>query len=205
MTDAVRVSAPILKERGFRKRRHSFNRRLESGLVHVVTFRMVPAWSSSHGTFWVEFGVHVPEMVRRHHSPRTDWIYDYDANARVHLGPLMNDDEAPVEWDLADPDAGRMAIEAVVDYGLPWLNQFPDHDSILAAHLNGEEYATGIPAAGLAVAVMLEDLGREVEARAVLEAYVDKPVLRNHAEHLREWLPAAGHVDLVPRITIETE
>lgn len=205
MADAVRVSAPVLKDRGFRKRRHSFNRQLPSGLVHVVTYRMGPAWSSSHGTFWVEFGVWVPEMVRRHHVPRTDWIHDYDANAREHLGPLMNGDEAPVEWDLLDPDTGRFAKEAVLAYGLPWLDQFPDHDSIVAVHLRGGEYATGIPAAGLAISVMLEDLGRALEGRAALETYLEKPVLAGHAEHLAEWLPSNGHPDLVARIKIDED
>ena len=42
MKEVVGELHPLLKERGFRKQRHTFNRECEAGLTQVVNFQMGP-------------------------------------------------------------------------------------------------------------------------------------------------------------------
>jgi Domain of unknown function (DUF4304) len=73
MEQIVEDAAPLMRASAFRKRRHSFNRTMPDGLVHVVSFWMAPfepsAWTEVpglrtrlYGTFRLDFGVYVPEM-----------------------------------------------------------------------------------------------------------------------------------------------
>jgi hypothetical protein len=60
------------------------------------------------------------------------------------------------------------------------------------------------PAGGLDIAEeMLTALGRPADARRTLERYVERPVLRPHAEYLTTYLTEIGHADLVSRIRVK--
>lgn len=79
MASVVALTVPLLKRAGFRKRRHSFNRTPEAGLVQVVSFQMGPFEplgpgseaniafreqlgfaGNLYGTFTINLGVYVP-------------------------------------------------------------------------------------------------------------------------------------------------
>jgi hypothetical protein len=119
MAAVVADNAPLLKEHGLRKRRHSFNRPVKDRIVHQVNFWMAPnespAWTEvpglrerSYGTFRVDFGVYVPEMNRMH-TPSGPWINDYDCNLRRTMGQLMLNTDAGVWWQSTLPTSPPMS------------------------------------------------------------------------------------------------
>lgn len=213
MAAIVAENAPLLKAEGFNKRRHSFNRHLESGLVHVVNFwqhpKEPPAWSEvpglrerRHGTFRLDFGVYVPE-IRRTGAPQSKWINEYNCHLRRTIGQLQGcaDD---LWWSLADGASADLARRGLEHDGLPWLSRFTNHDEVLNAFRAGGPFSIGMtPAGGLDLADMLYALGRGREARDILTDYVSRPVLVNHADYLAGFLRDAGEPDLIDRIVIK--
>jgi hypothetical protein len=212
MTEIVAAHAPALKEAGFRKRRHGFNRAAEDGLIHMVHFWMAPkeppAWNEvpglrerRYGSFRIDFGVHVPQMQRLG-TPRGQWINTADCQLHETVGRLLTGEWNDFWWRLDDPDATRAAGAALDEVGLPWLDQFPDAAAVLDAF--DQQGAIGIglnPAGALEIADLCrarQDTSRE---RRVLEAYVGEPVLQSHVEVLQWYLERHGHDDLVARIT----
>jgi hypothetical protein len=216
MAEVVQACAGILRDAGFKKRRHSFNRRTAAGLTHVVNFwqhpKEPPAWTEvpglrerRYGTFRLDFGVYVPEMTRLG-SPRSAWVNEYNCDLRRTIGQLLGEEyrERDWWWPLDDEAADEVARSALVEHGLPWLDRFPDHEAIVRAFHAGGPFAIGMaPAGPLDVAEMLAGLGRHEEAREVLVEYVSHPVSKGHFYVLRDYLPRAGHPDLVPMITVE--
>jgi hypothetical protein len=214
MAEVVNANAGLLREAGFKKRRHCFNRKTDAGLVHVVYFwqhpKEPPAWTEvpglrerRYGTFRLDFGVYVPEMTRSG-TPRGDWVNEYNCDLRRTIGELIGGDEAgDWWWPLSDANAETVARSALVEHGLPWLDQFSDHDAVLRGFRLGGPFAIGMsPAGPLDVAQMLDTLGRHDEARTVLEAYVSQPVHQSHAYYLADYLPGIGHADLVSRVQV---
>jgi len=214
MADVVSANASLLREAGFKKRRHCFNREADAGLVHVVNFwqhpKEPPAWTEvpglrerRYGTFRLDFGVYVPEMTRSG-APRGGWVNEYNCDLRRTIGQLTRgDDTGDWWWPLSDFGAEEVARSAIVDHGFPWLDQFPDQDAVLNAFRSAGALGIGMsPAGPLDVAQMLDALGRHHEARSVLEGYVDQPVHQSHAYYLWDYLPGIGHADLVPRVSV---
>jgi hypothetical protein len=211
MAEIVGDQAPLLKSAGFKKRRHSFNRVVSDGLVHVVHFWMAPkeppAWTEVpglrervYGQFRLDFGVYVPEMTRMG-KPRSDWISEYDCHLRQ---TCSGERRAPTDfgWDLDAADSSALAGAALDAHVLPWLARFPDRDAVLAAYEELGPLEIGLSPAGLLdVADVYRSMGRTRDERRTLEAYVADTVLRNHADYLRDYLNRFGHADLASRIT----
>lgn len=210
MKSIVADSAGLLRDAGFRKRRHSFNRRLDSGLVHVAYFWMAPkeppAWTEvpglrerRYGGFRLDFGVWVPEITRSH-TPRSTWINEYDCHLRATIGWLITGEHVDFWWQLDNPDASALAQDALTTHGLPWLDDFPDQAAILTKFL-ATPTATGLsPAGALDLAQMCHVRGDHDQARQLLEAYAAQPHIRSHISYLQEYLPKIGHGDLVDRL-----
>lgn len=211
MAEIVAANASLLKDVGFRKRRHCFNGTMESGIVHTVNFwqapKEPPAWTEVpglrerlYGNYRIDVGVYVPEMTRSH-TPRSSWINDYDCDLRRTICQLITGRDLDATWwPLSEPAAEQRARAALVDYALPWLGSFPDQDAILGHFQAGPSSIGMSPAGALDIATMLTGMGRGSEARAVLETYVNQPVLGGHAQYLAEYLPKIGHGDLVARV-----
>jgi hypothetical protein len=212
MRAIVDEQAPLLKEAGFKRRRHSFNRFAGDGLVHVVYFWMAPkeppAWTEVpglrerlYGSFRLDFGVHVPEMTRTH-TPRSSWINDYDCHLRRTIGQLISRPYAPDSWwKLDDPEASANADTALRSAGLPWLDSFPDANSILDSFDEFGPIPLGLgPAGSLDIADLYRARGDEERERRVLIEYVSHPVLQSHIRYLTTYLDRHGHQDLVPDI-----
>ena len=213
MSAIVSDHAPLLKRLGFRKRRHSFNRLQGDGIVHVVYFWMAPkeppAWTEvpglrerRYGSFRLDFGVYLPEMTR-FHTPRSNWINEYDCDLRRTIGHLLPGSSDDVWWSLEDPLASDVAGQALREYGLPWLDRFPNRKAVLDAFKELGPLPIGMsPAGGLDIADVYRAIGDFVAERRTLEEYVSRPVLRSHSTYLAGYLEQRGHADLVPLITV---
>ena len=214
MAAIVAEAAPLLREAGFQKRRHSFNRQTSAGLVHVVYFWMAPkeppAWTEvpglrerRYGSFRLDFGVWVPQITRNK-QPRGTWINEYNCDLRATIGWLMTGQHVDFWWELRDPHAQAAALDALVDHGLPWLNTFPHQDAILTEFQRRGPLGIGLhPAGPLDIAQMCEGMGNPSEARRILEDYVSRPVIGGHVDYLRTYLVEQGYPDLANRVTVK--
>ena len=212
MAAIVADQASSLKDLGFRKRRHCFNRQVADGIVHVVYFWMAPkeppAWTEvpglrerRYGQFRLDFGVYVPEM-KRTKEPRSAWINDYDCHLRRTIGELRGA-TSDLWWEIDDPGASVVARDALVAHGIPWLDSFPDRASVIDGFRRLGALALGMgPAGALDVADLLRAIGRPGDERRVLEEYVERDVPRSHATYLTDYLRARGHDDLCSRISV---
>jgi hypothetical protein len=70
--------AQTLKPLGYKKRRNSFNLRLENGLIHQLSIFSVGAYSCDHGKFYVHAGCYIPEAeLYRKNVIDPKWVPDY--------------------------------------------------------------------------------------------------------------------------------
>ena len=212
MRSVVALTGPLLKSAGFRKRRNSFNRTPEPGLVQVVNFQMgafnPPGPGSEahlaarqalggagdlYGRFTINLGVYVEEMAISDHERREGWINDYNCHLRERIGGLMQP-PADTWWSLEDPSAAHHAASQALDRaGLPWLNRLTSRDGILHAYENEGRFGIGLgPAGPLRIAWLLRAANPEA-AEAVLRGYL-KEEYRNprHRASLEQTLRAAG-------------
>lgn len=211
MAAIVAAHAPTLKAAGFKKRRHSFNRLMDDGIVHVINFwqapKEPPAWTEVpglrerlYGSFRLDFGVYVPAMTRSA-GPRSSWVNEFNCHLRRTIGQLMNA-QADLWWDLQAPEASAWVRDALLLHGLPWLARFPDATSVLSAFEAAGPLALGMSPAGyLDIADVYRARGQLEAERRTLERYVSTPHLVGHAEYLRRYLIDRGHDDLASAVT----
>lgn len=212
MAAVVADHASFLKEAGFRKRRHGFNRAASDGLVHVVHFWMAPkeppAWTEvpglrerRYGSFRLDFGVYVPEM-NRSGVPRSSWVNEYNCQLRQSIGQLLTGEWTDFWWQLDAPDASEQAGEALRGVGMAWLDRFSNATAILDEFDRVGPFGIGTtPAGGLDIADLCRARGDNQRERRVLEGYVADPMPGSHALYLADYLRRHGHDDLVASIT----
>ncbi|MBC3761829.1 DUF4304 domain-containing protein [Quadrisphaera oryzae] len=154
MREVVAHVHPVLTAAGFRKRRHTFNRTVERGLVHVIKYQLGPAdppgveevpgvHMNLRGLFDVSLGVYIAESWQLQHGRRSDhdptavtgqavkeWVNDYDCDIREGL---VSDDPA-LNWmfPLHDPQSmAELQVQLLHSDALPWLQRFSTRQSIL--------------------------------------------------------------------------
>jgi hypothetical protein len=195
MKEVVAAVAPALKEAGFRKRRHGFNRTTGDEVTHVVHFQMGPfdppgtveipgLRENLHGRFTINLGVFAPAMHVDVGDPPEGWVNEYDCQMRKRIGDLLPE-RADVWWLLGHPEAPDVARQVVVEHGLPWLDRFPTTDAILAAYEHAGPYELGFPPREpLHIAAILLSKGERTPAADIVRAYL----ARKHAPGHRPWI-----------------
>lgn len=151
MREMVATVQPVLKAAGFRKRRHTFNRTVEPGLVQVVTYQMGPydppglveipgLRENLYGLFSVHLGVFIEEAWRldvgRFGSDgppaAKDWVNDSDCQLRRLVDNLAGE-FINFMWPLDDPSVGPAMVELLHSDVFVWLDRFGSRAAILAA------------------------------------------------------------------------
>ena len=215
MAAIVAVAAPILKEAGFRKRRHTFNRSSgDDRMVHVLNFQMgaydpsgtaeIPGLRPNlYGRFTINLAVFVPAMHRMNLSSR-EWFSDYHCQLRKRIGELLPE-RADVWWRLDHRGAEADAVAAVRDTGLPWLDQFGSYDSLLQVWERGGGTAVGLnfPAAALDIADVHLSRGERDKAETLLADYVSQVHQTRqpgHLDILRKYLSERDFEDLAAQV-----
>ncbi len=195
MSEIVRTIHPLLKDAGFRKRRHLFNRSAEDGIVQVIGFQMgaklppgakpIPGLRPDlHGRFTVNLGVSIREAWERLSGPARDFpafANDYDCQIRERLGQILGHRE-DVWWPLGgNPTAVAGSIaDALMGPGLDWLNSRATRADILRLWSNGGQRALPIPTA-IPIVLILCHLDREEESAEILRSYYGS--ITDHRPH----------------------
>jgi len=132
----------LLKNVGFKRRGRAYNRAVRDGLVHAVSFQMgqfpigeyvIPGIRESfYGRFTVNLGVMLPAVLKLEtERDPPSFVPEYHCQIRQRLGTLVYNED--VWWDL-DHQADRTAhviLELLDQHGIPFLDQFEDHSSVV--------------------------------------------------------------------------
>jgi len=150
-----------------------------------------------YGTFTIELGVYVPEMVVQEDEARDGWVNEYDCQLRMRAGRLLRNHK-DVWWSLDHPDsAAAVATDVLQEAGLPWLDRLASRDAILAAYeLVGWSGIGLMPVGPVQIAWLLKERDRE-RAESVLREYLDTPLSPGHRERFEVWLRGAGFTHLL--------
>jgi hypothetical protein len=209
MAQIVRTLAPLFKKAGFRKRRHSFNRLVEDGVVHVVDLQMGPyeppgtveipgLRENLYGLFCVNLGVYVAEMGDEG-GRGGSWINEYGCDLRKRLGELIPPGDQDVWWSLADPPASTHDVEAALtEHGLPWLDGLSSRRNILDRYYLFGASALGMPPrARIDIARVHLALGDEEAADRELRLHWNDSLEPGHREYFAGVLKQLGREHLL--------
>ena len=216
MKAVVAFVAPLMKEHGFRKRRHCFNRWTDDGIVHVLDFQMGPyepippnlseadkeeyvefrtrifGRFSFYGLFTVNLGVHIPELedVSLSRRPPSTFIPEYRCHVRTRLGELSEGKDAWWGLDVPVAELGSLMTDLIRAHAIPFFDLFPTRDALVA---QSETEPTSVPWQGpprLQLAIIAANQGDDRRAQSLLQAHYDETVLearhRGHQEYVEQ-------------------
>jgi hypothetical protein len=209
MKEVVRELHPLLKEHGFRKQRHTFNRECEPGLVQVVNFQMgpydppgtveIPGFRENlYGKFAVNLGIFVEELHGYFsREPRPKFVGEYYCEIRRRLGEMMPG-EGEYWWSL---DANPVAVAADVrraleDHGLPFLESLTSRDVIIRAWYRTGDSIGFPPRGALAIALLHWERGEKEVAEKLVRTYLGSELAPAHRDYVK---------DLVARLGLPTD
>ena len=134
---------PVLKERGYRKRRRYWNRS-RGEFVDVVGIQESKSSDAKCRDFTVNLGIYVPSFYGVVWGEPKDFANEAQCAVRLRLGNLMQGEPIghgpDIWWTMSDGDdeaamaAGREIREALEEFGIPFLERFGDF-STLAEHM----------------------------------------------------------------------
>jgi len=179
--DLIQVEAQkYLSQFGYRKKGRTFNRNLETGLIHVLNFQMgrypvgnhkeIPPFRLNlYGKFTINLGVYIPEIYRLlwfWNEDEPKFVDHGDCEIEKRIGELVPPNK-DLWWDLNKniKRLSKKVLTVIENYGLPYLNQFASNDDIIK---EWEEHGENIglpPRAGLSIAILLANSGKQEQAR----------------------------------------
>jgi hypothetical protein len=205
MKEIVRELHPLLKKRGFRKQRHTFNRECEPGLIQVVNFQMGPyevgdpveipgLRENLYGKFAVNLGVFIEELHDHFsHTPRPRFVAEYYCEIRRRLGEMM---PGPGEYwwslDHAPAVVADDVRQALVEYGLPFLDDLISRDLVLRAWYRTGNSVGFSPRGDLAIALLHWERGERDVAASVVRRYLGADLSPGHRDYVEKLVAALG-------------
>ena len=200
MVAVVKTIHPRLKDVGFHKRRHTFNRSAEPGIIQVINFQM--GQRSLQGQFTINFGIAIEEAwsLRRRDSAGQfpPFVNEYECEFRQRLSQLRGE-QRDIWWDLSRQARASAEIgDVVLGEGTTWLEARATRENILAIWRTGGPVA--LPSSTpLPIVAILSHLNRSDEAAATLRGYYGEIAQVSHqwyvhdlGRHLGIDLPAPG-------------
>jgi hypothetical protein len=181
--DLIQAEAhKYLSQSGYKKKGRTFNKSLDSGLIHVINFQM--GKRSLAGKFTINLGVYIPEIYRAvwdKEAPR--FVNHGNCEIEKRIGELIYPHE-DLWWDLnKNPKRLSKKVVKIIDkYSLPFLNKFNTQENII---LEWNEHGESIglpPRAGLSIAILLANSGKHEQARSLLIQEYEQTVKKPYAE-----------------------
>ncbi len=168
--------APLLKERGFRKKARNFYRQHDDR-VELINVQASQWNEGAEGQFTVNVGVYYPAISEITDAPSVKGMpKEYDCTVRQRIG-LISEDRKDTWWSLnATSDDGQIAKDVakkVEMLCLPWLESMSNLDEVKAlAAINRPLVAAGISL----------HQGNDLEARDYLnQSFKKQPVAKSRA------------------------
>ena len=210
MAALVKAIHPRLKEVGFRKRRHTFNRSVEPGVIQVINFQMgqklppgtrpIPPFRPNlHGRFTVNLGVAIEEawLLNRRGQDVTfpDFLNEYDCDIRERLGQILGE-RKDVWWKLpANPNKLATRIgDTLLHQGAAWLDSRATRERIL--QIWEKDGLAALPSTtALPLVMILRHLDRSAQAEQALRSYYDTITVAAHQQYVHDLAEELG-VDL---------
>jgi uncharacterized protein DUF4304 len=205
MKEVVRELHPLLKERAFRKQRHTFNRECEPGVIQVINFQMGPyevgdpveipgLRENLYGKFAVNLGVFIEELHDHFsHTPRPTFVAEYYCEIRRRLGEMMLG-TGEYWWSL-DHDTAAVADDvrqALVEYGFPFLDRLVSRDLIIRAWYRTGNSVGFPPRGDLAIALLHWHRGEKDVAAAAVRRYLAGDLQPGHREYVEKLVAPLG-------------
>ena len=207
MEAVVASTAPLMKKAGFRKRRHTFNRSREGGVVAVFNFQMgasgppgtneIPGLRDNlYGKFTANLGIAIEEMWKIDHpsasEPFPPFVNEYECDVRSRLGQLMTP-SVDAWWSLEGKveRVGHEVAELVESVGLPWLDRFDTRRGITTAWERHEPISSDGRLALIVAMIYLHEGQLERGQRTFLD-YYGRPHNSHHSQWLRRLAPQIG-------------
>jgi hypothetical protein len=205
MKEVVRELHPLLKERGFRKQRHNFNRECEVGLIQVVNFQMgpyevgdpveIPGFRENlYGLFAVNLGIFIDELHGYFsEEPRPKFVAEYYCEIRRRLGEMLPV-EGEVWWRLdADPLAVAAEVRrALEEYGLPFLEDLTSRDRIIRGWYRTGDSIGFPPRGALAIALLHWERGEKDVAGQLVRSYLARELAPGHRDYVEKLVAPLG-------------
>lgn len=196
MRAIVGTVVPGLRNAGFRKRRHAFNRSASASVTHVLDFRMgrADAGSDLAGAFTINLGVHSTGLCLPHDQPGA-WINEYDCQLRRRFGELLPywRKDIWLRLDGVDPELPGALSDELWEHGLPWLDDFPTDEAILDRYLALGQDAIGmLPRAPLEIAALQIALRDRVAALETAREYLSRDLGLHHRPYAEEVIRNLG-------------
>jgi len=198
MVRAVSVAAPLLRDVGFRKQRHAFNRDAEAGLTQVLTFQMgahqPPGTGeagglrkSLYGNFTINLGLYLaevrelgdglprirPSFLREEDMPKTKpppkFFHEGDCHVTCRIGELLPD-PADRWWqlDLPDDELVELVRKLTQEYALPFFDRLSSREALLDAWHAGDPSVRHTPK--FTIAIVHAKRGEKTVAEELLAA-----------------------------------
>ena len=160
---AVEPVTLALKELGFRKRRGTFNRLVDDGMTHVITYQRS---LYSPESFTINLGVHVPSMSRVWPEDSA-WYNETACQLRWRISEILEEED---HWWSAKNNADiRASADALLGPGLLMLARYTTAESIVQAHIRGGRSSIGRGAASdLDFVDLYEATGHHDQAKHLL-------------------------------------
>lgn len=184
--------APQLKAAGFRKRRHSFNRRMQSGLVHEFSLVLISVTSSGYGTGYFHAGCFVPAAERyRRNVDAPKWV----SSGLCCIRGFYNHDKDgawPGNFHIRALAKDAQKAQVLVEKGLRALDTVATLDQIMHSSqtdLAGMRPETPLPIIQCCIAL---DRAQTAQAKDILAGYLSQCATREkrnlgHEEIVTEW------------------
>ena len=192
-----RALRPVLRAEGFKVRGRTLNRVTEDGLTQVISIQMGPSdppgttyipglRENLHGLFTVNLGVYVPEVARHHVGAEAkSWVQEYHCCVRSRLGETSGE-EHDIWWHARAEDAVIDDVRRRLEHaGLPFLNRYSSREKILAEWQDRSENMGASSPPRIVMAIILAEIGRKDEARALLAQQVTETRNPGHPAYVR--------------------
>ncbi len=187
------VSKTLLKWQGFKKRRNAFNRKLDGGIVQIISFQAgsyepfaidVPNMNyfpnSLYGKFTINLGIYIDDLqIFMHGKKPKDFVNEYDCQLRTRASHLVTSTD---EWISIDKDFDKLSKETtnlIEKYALPFLDRFNSREKIEEYFKTEGTTLTNIPLAYLAI--MCHKDGNNEASSSYMKKHIDSIV--NHEGH----------------------
>lgn len=106
--------APQLKAAGWRKQKLTFNRDLDNGVVHVISFQQ-GRWETPHpSSLFGRFTVNLAITLRTKEWTPTGFVSEASCRFRTRIGSLL-DEPADPWWPIDEPEVAIRELEPLFE------------------------------------------------------------------------------------------